>query len=84
MERPVETHPLIDQAVIAWAVLVFALLGGGQEPLTRAKSNLAFETGWCVGRERRVSRVRLLPVQPTLSEYATTSSDTPRHNAAGY
>jgi uncharacterized protein len=33
MERPRETHPVIDKAVIAWAGLVFALLFLGLTPL---------------------------------------------------
>jgi len=37
-----------------------------------------------VGRERRVSRVLFSPIQIRCSEYAVTSNDTQRHDAAGY
>ncbi len=41
MEQPAQTNPLVDQAVIAWAVLVFALLFLGLAPLYILHLNLA-------------------------------------------
>jgi membrane protease YdiL (CAAX protease family) len=41
MERTAETHPVIEKAVLAWAVLVFALLFLGLAPLYVLHLNLA-------------------------------------------
>lgn len=40
--------------------------------------------GEVVGRGRRVSRVRISPIQTGPLEYGTTSNDTERHDAVGY